>query len=93
MQRITFMRNQLNVQGDNTSISLGYFMGTKHLYVFVHTRKKDEVYTVKMFKPSSNFLTDCSKTALKIISANNFRYFMHCRNKTLAPKIPGTIEQ
>ena len=42
-------------------------MRTKHLCVLIHIRIKAEVGSVKhvyMFKPSSNFLTDCSKAVL-----------------------------
>ena len=41
-------------------------MRTKHLCVLIHIRNKGEVGTVKMFKPSSNFLTDRSKAVLRL---------------------------
>ena len=36
-------------------------MQTKHLRVLIHYIINDEVGTVKLLKPSSNFLTDFSK--------------------------------
>ena len=39
-------------------------MRTKHLCVLIHIKNKDEVATVKHFKPSSNYVTDCSKGVL-----------------------------
>ena len=41
-------------------------MRIKHLCVLIHIRNKGEVGTVKMFKPSSNFLTDHSKAVLRL---------------------------
>ena len=38
-------------------------MQTKHLCDLIHIRIKGEVGTVKLVKPSSNFLTDCSMGA------------------------------
>ena len=39
-------------------------MRTKHLCVLIHIKNKDGVATVKHFKPSSNYITDCSKGVL-----------------------------
>ena len=39
-------------------------MRTKHLCVLIHIRIKGEVGTVKLFYPSSNFLTGHSKVVL-----------------------------
>ena len=44
---ITFLYLDLYVLGDDTSISKGSFMRTKHLFVLIHIRNKSEIGTVK----------------------------------------------
>ena len=39
-------------------------MRTKNLCVLIHIRNSGDVGTVKHVKPSSNFLSDCSKAGL-----------------------------
>ena len=51
----------LYVLEDDSWISKGSFMQTKHLCVLIHIRIKGEIGTVKLVKPSSDFLTDRSK--------------------------------
>ena len=39
-------------------------MRTKHLFVLINTRTDSENSSVKYFKPSSDFVADCSKAVL-----------------------------
>ena len=47
--------------GDDTSLSLGSSMRTEHLCVLIHITNKGGGVPSNMFKPSSNFLLNCSK--------------------------------
>ena len=38
----------LYLLGDDTSISQGFLMQTKHLFVLIHIRNKDEAGTIKV---------------------------------------------
>ena len=46
---ISFLYLDLHLLGDDTSISYGSFMRTKHIFVLIHARNKGEVGTMKLF--------------------------------------------
>ena len=45
---ISFLYLDLYLLGDDTSISKGSFMRTKHLFVLIHIRNKGDVGTIKL---------------------------------------------
>ena len=47
---ISFVYLNFYILGDDTSISQGYFMQTKHLFALIQTRNKDVVATVTLFQ-------------------------------------------
>ena len=62
---ISFLYLDSYVLGEDSWTSKGTFMQTKHLCVLIDIRIKGEVGIVEhVYKPSGNFLTDCSKAAL-----------------------------
>ena len=58
-------------------IRYGSFMLTKHLFVLINIRNKDEIGTIKHVKFSIKFLTDHSKADLLCILFFRF-FFMSC---------------
>ena len=54
---ISFLYHDVYVLGDNTSISEGSCMQTKHLCVLIHIRIKGGLVLLNMFKPSCILLT------------------------------------
>ena len=57
-------------------ISMGPFMQTKHPCVLIHYAINDEVGTVKLVEPSSNFLTDRSKAVFLLWMFSLFVIFV-----------------
>ena len=45
---ISFLYLDLYLLGDDTSISYGSFVRTKHIFVLIHIRNKGEVGTIKL---------------------------------------------
>ena len=61
---LTFVYLDLYVQGDDSSISTGSFMQTKHLYILIHIRIRVRFVPSNIFKPFSNYFWDHSKVVL-----------------------------